>query len=136
MSVEDSMKKLLIIVVSISISLSCIANEQQRQIVVNTNQHIAMSVLLALHYCEKQQWPESITVIREFNHAKQLSLPHNINWNLLESPKVKFEVNEDIVFKTPEIDKESGNIAVSSIHSYPGCNNGNIKVNVNINIGA
>ncbi|WP_444916869.1 hypothetical protein [Microbulbifer sp. JMSA003] len=126
---------LLILAIGLS-GCETISNTVADRVSDNGQQHVAIAVLLAQYYCENKVWPREISEVRSYQEEKGFPLPVEVNWLALDHPEVSFNVTEQVLFKTPEINKEIGDIAVSSIHSFPVCQGGNIEVKVHINLGS
>lgn len=105
-------------------------------IAATANQHVAMGVLLALHYCEYNDWPSTLTKLQEFTPKRNFKLPVEINWNWFSRPSVEITFSEKIVVRTNDGIQKKHSTVITSFHKAPGCDGNNIKVNASLNIGS
>lgn len=110
-------------------------SSEDKQSIENSNIHMAVGVLLAIFYCSKDVWPDSLQELEIFEAENNVGLPHEIDWKKLNNPKVEFNVENNVTFKTPKFNIKSNDFPVTSTHSYPSCQNGNITVNTHIHLG-
>lgn len=98
----------------------------------NANQHMAVGVLAAVFFCERGEWPRSLHELRGFGAAGRFSLPVAVDWDWLARPGVEFAAGRQIVLKTPG-GLAAGDVAVSSLHSRPGCDGSAINPRIHLN---
>ena len=98
------------------------------------NQHVVLSVLLAIYYCENEAWPEDRAILKTRWEKEPVPLPVEPEWRLLGSEELEFIVTNEIFFRTPEGFIPHAH-AFETINLPPDCTGGNIKLNANTNIG-
>jgi hypothetical protein len=126
---------ILTLLMVLAVGCKSVPTAVEKKLVENATQHAAISTLVARFYCENGKWPGSISEIQIYQSQKKLPLPVVVNWAWLESSEVKYEVGEQVVLRTPERNKEAGDIAVTSINSYPICDNGNVEIKIHLKLG-
>jgi len=127
---------ILVLLVLLVVGCKSVPSAVDKKVAENGNQHVAISTLVARFYCDKGVWPASIGEIKSYQEQKKFPMPVVVNWAWLETAEVKYEVGEQVVLRTPERNKEAGDIAVTSINSYPKCDGGNVEVKVHLNLGS
>lgn len=123
---------LLAVLYACSITIPIDEDSANRRVKANADQHMAVGVLAALFYCENRRWPESLHELRGFRNLKKISLPAAIDWEWLSRPGVEFVSREQIILQTPG-GHAAGDVAVSSLHSTPGCDGNNINPRIHLN---
>ena len=107
---------------------------EQKATVAVINQHMVVSVLSAMYHCENGKWPPSVAELRTFKELEKISLPVEADWAFLESAGISIESGSTIqVHSPPGIVPDA--LAVTSVNSPPGCNEGDLKVNATMKIG-
>lgn len=99
------------------------------------NQHIVVSVLAAMHFCDKSTWPEDVPALSAYQEAGGIPLPVAPDWPLLASASASYSLQRDeLVFVTQEDALPTAH-KVTSTNGPPGCDDGDLKVNAGMHIG-
>lgn len=130
------MKKIftpVVLAVLAACSMTIPINEEplNERMQANANQHMAVGVLAAVFFCERGEWPRSLHELRGFGAAGRLSLPVAVDWDWLARPGVKYTAGRQIVLQTPG-GQAAGDVAVSSLHSRPGCDGSAINPRIHL----
>lgn len=100
------------------------------------NQHIAVGVRLAQHYCEKNSWPDNFFNLKEFEPKNHFTIPVEINWDWFSRSNVIInQLPDRIKIHTPKEIKDNNVVAMTSLHIVPDCDGKNINVNTSIIVG-
>jgi hypothetical protein len=99
------------------------------------NQHVAVSVLSAMYYCEHKRWPESIGAVQVFHQRSKLPLPVKPDWAMLGAEGSSYTISQDTLTLTTGADAIARAHKVTSTNKPPGCASGNLDVNAGLEIG-
>ncbi len=64
------------------------------------NQHVAVSVLSAMYYCEHKRWPESVGAVQMFHQRSKFPLPVKPDWAMLSAEGSRYTINQDTLTLT------------------------------------
>ena len=100
------------------------------------NQHVAISVLSAMYYCENQSWPESIDTVHAFHKTLEFKLPVEPDWSMLSAEGLSYSIDDQ---NTLTVVTTANAIAkahkITSTNRPPGCADHNLDVNAGMHIG-
>lgn len=99
------------------------------------NQHVALAVLVSMHFCKKGEWPSAVEDAQTYATESEIQLPVMPDWNLWMDPAITYTATRDLLLNTPALDREGYGFPVSTTVNPPGCDQGNIDVRPHIKIG-
>jgi hypothetical protein len=99
------------------------------------NQHVAISVLSAMYYCENKSWPESIEAVQAFHQKSKFPLPVQPDWAMLGADGSSYIIDQDTLTLTTGANAIAKAHKVMSTNKPPGCAGHNLDVNAEIHIG-
>ena len=99
------------------------------------NQHVAVSVLAAMYYCENKSWPESIEAVQAFYLKSEFPLPVKPDWTMFAEDSSSYTTDQDILTLVTAADALTKAHKVTSTNKPPGCAERNLDVNAAMHIG-
>lgn len=99
------------------------------------NQHIAVSVLSAMHYCENSSWLEGVADVQTFYEISSFPLPVQVDWEMLKGQKSSYSVDHDTLTLVTAAGAIAEALRVTSTNEPPGCDGSNIDVNTKLDVG-
>lgn len=99
------------------------------------NQHVAINVLAALHYCEYRRWPEDIAAVQAFHRRSELPLPIEPDWRLFGADAPRYTLEQEVLTVTTPAGATAAAHRIVSTNRPPDCADRNIKVNTAMHIG-
>lgn len=99
------------------------------------NQHVAVSVLSAMYYCENNSWPENIEAVQAFHEKSKVPLPVQPDWTVLGADGSSYAVDQDILTLTTAADARTKAHKITTTNKPPGCAGQNLDVKAAMHIG-
>lgn len=99
------------------------------------NQHVAVSVLSAMYYCENKSWPESIETVHAFHKNLEFRLPVEPDLAMISAEGSSYSIDQDTLTVTTSADAIAKAHKITSTNRPPGCADHNLDVNASMHIG-